>query len=177
MTTAFKQIGVFNPIPIAKELENTALWNWMNIRRLNLKTDHYDTEDIILRYQKVTYPMSIQDFYDDMKCVDYFVQNRFPETLFTIAKLFVNHEIGRIVIAKLKTGAHITPHKDEGKYCEAHDRYHLSVITNDQVLVTSNNETVHMPAGTVWWFNNKETHEVVNKGLEDRIHIIVDILK
>jgi hypothetical protein len=177
MGNAFKQIGVFDPVPIAKELENTVLWNWMNIRRLNLKTDHYQVEDIILRYQKVTFPCLMEDFYEDMECVDYFVQGRFPKTLFTIAKLFLDKEIGRIVIAKLKAGAHITPHKDEGKYCEAHDRYHLPIITNDRVFVTSNNETIHMPIGTIWWFDNKKVHEVINKGSEDRVHIIVDILK
>ena len=177
MTIAFKQVGTFNPTPIVKEIEKTGLWNWMNIRRKNLKTDHAQVEDIILRYQKVTYPMSVQDFYEDIECVDYFVQDYFPETLIAIARAFPYSKVGRVVIAKLKAGAHVTPHKDEGKYCKLHDRYHLSVITNDKVFVTSNNETMHMPVGTIWWFDNKQVHEVKNLGMQDRVHIIVDILK
>ena len=170
-----KQIGIFDAAPIEQELKNTVFWNWMNIRRLNLKTDHYQVEDIILRYQKVTYPMTVKNFYEDMDCVDYFVQDYFPKTIKLIASLFEGKSVGRIVIAKLKAGAHVTPHKDEGKYCEAHDRFHLSIITNEKVFVTCDNQTAHIPKGTIWWFDNKKTHEVKNLGFQDRVHIIVDV--
>ncbi len=32
-----------------------------------------------------------------------------------------------------------------------------------------------MKAGEAWWFDNSQEHEVVNNGITDRIHLIVDI--
>jgi len=36
-------------------------------------------------------------------------------------------------------------------------------------------EHVFMPTGSVWWFQNKEEHEVINNSADDRIHLVVDI--
>ena len=33
-----------------------------------------------------------------------------------------------------------------------------------------------MGEGELWWFDNKQEHEAINDGDEDRIHMIFDLL-
>jgi hypothetical protein len=33
-----------------------------------------------------------------------------------------------------------------------------------------------MRPGELWWLDNKQEHEAVNEGSEDRIHLIFDLL-
>ena len=85
--------------------------------------------------------------------------------------------IGRVVVAKLKSKGEIGTHIDEGAYNAAYDRFHIVIKTNYQTMFTCGGETTRMGKGEVWWLDNKQSHSVINAGLTDRIHIIVDLLK
>ena len=171
----FKQLCTFDYKAVLPEIVNSPFWNWLQLRSKTV--EHNVIDDIILRFNSVQKVQTVDRFYNDLLCVDYFVQQYFPITMKIINEIFNDRILGRIVIAKLKPHGDIKAHVDEGEYAKAYDRYHLVVTTNDGVLLTSGNETLHLPQGTVWWFNNLDNHDVVNYGHTDRIHIVVDVLK
>jgi len=173
---SFKFIGSFDHEPILEELKNATLWNWLRIRKSNgLK--HNAVDDIVLRFQSVEGQHELNEYFDRMECVDYFPKFYFPKTSKVIHEFADRSVIGRIVIAKLKSGGVIDTHIDEGKYCAAHDRFHFVVSTNPDVFFLCNGHQKHLEAGKVWWIDNKSPHSVHNHGSSDRIHIVVDIKK
>ena len=173
----FKQTTTFDPINIAKELEESRWWNWLNIRRNAYNSQHGHVDDIVLRFQPVQGDHDYSDFMDKTECVDFFVQRYFPFTMNLIRYLTKGHDVGRIVVAKLNYNSSIGDHIDEGDYHKEFSRYHMVINTNDKVVFTCEDEKQHMPQGTIWWFNNRVTHNVYNDGDTDRTHIVVDIRK
>lgn len=76
---------------------------------------------------------------------------------------------------RLTVGAHIKPHTD---YCLGYEdgvfRLHIPVITNPEVYFMLDDERLEMQPGECWYINANFTHEVTNKGSEDRIHLVID---
>ena len=173
---SFKFIGSFDYEPILEELQNATLWNWLSIRR-SRDLKHKSVDDIVLRFQSVEGEHHISEYFDKMECVDYFPKFYFPKTSKAISEFADKSTIGRIVVAKLKPGAIIAEHIDEGKYCQEHDRFHFVVSTNPDVWFKCNGHPKHLEVGKIWWLDNKSLHSVENNGSTDRIHIVVDIKK
>ena len=172
----FKKVGEFDAATLVKELEATNFWNWLNLRK-SPGLYHDVADDIILRFQRVEGYYTLINYFDGLECVDYFPQGYLPNTMRAVNNKFGLSKIGRIVVAKLKPGATIAPHIDEGQYAKQHDRFHFVVTTNPHVEFGCGDETVHMSPGDIWWFDNKTQHYVTNAGDTDRIHVVVDIRK
>jgi hypothetical protein len=172
----FKLIERFNPEAIAKELNATNLWNWLNLRKAP-GLYHNVADDIVLRFQPVQGQHTLTSYFNELNCVDYFSQGFLKETMKLVAATFDNARLGRVIVAKLHSGAVIKPHIDEGEYAKAHDRFHLVITTNSGVKFKCETEEVHMSAGEIWWFDNKKEHSVVNNGNTERIHVVIDMRK
>jgi len=172
----FRLIGRFNPEATAKELTATKLWNWLNLRKAP-GLNHNVVEDIVLRFQPVQGQHTLMSFFNDLDCVDYFSQSFLKETMKLVTGSFDSTKMGRIIAAKLKPGATINSHVDEGAYVKAHDRFHLVITTNPDVKFSCGGEEVHMNSGEVWWFDNSKEHSVTNGGKAERIHVVVDMRK
>ena len=83
----------------------------------------------------------------------------------------------RVRLAVLMPGMTIQRHRDyDPSYiC----RYHLPLITNDQVefgmAIDGVDTQFAMPAdGSIYFFNSGLPHWVTNNGTESRLHLIVD---
>ncbi len=61
-----------------------------------------------------------------------------------------------------------TPHWDE------HHRFHLPLVTTNDARLCVAGHFLHLPAGSVWAFNNSLPHGAENKGPR-RIHLMVDL--
>ena len=81
---------------------------------------------------------------------------------------------GRSRFMGLAAGREVPPHIDIHYYWATHWRIHIPVITNPGVLFTCGCETVHMAAGECWVFDSFRSHNVQNKGPEQRIHLVLD---
>lgn len=173
----FKLIGHFDPEEVETELKQTKLWNWLNLRRLTEVTYHSDIDDIVLRFQPIQGYTRLDQIYHENYCVDYFIQQFLPKTCQVIIDFAQNRPMGRVLVASMQPGSQIGTHIDEGNYAKNHDRYHLVITSNEHTQFTSGDEIVIMRPGTIWWFNNMIPHSVYNNGSNDRIHIIVDLLK
>ncbi|KFN46738.1 aspartyl/asparaginyl beta-hydroxylase domain-containing protein [Arenimonas metalli] len=78
-------------------------------------------------------------------------------------------------LMRLHAGAEIHPHRDPGLGIEhGLARLHLPVRTHEAVGFLVDGERMPMQAGELWYFNADQVHEVHNRGVEDRIHLVID---
>lgn len=71
-------------------------------------------------------------------------------------------------------GARIYLHIDNTEHWDNHVRIHVPLITSPAARLCVQGRFVHMPAGTVWAFNNSTMHGGLNEGPE-RMHLILDL--
>ena len=84
---------------------------------------------------------------------------------------------GRILLTKLPAGEKITPHIDIlYKYFDIARRFHVPIISNKDVFFSVDGEVKNMKEGECWEINNKKMHRVFNNSLEDRVHLLFDII-
>jgi hypothetical protein len=87
-------------------------------------------------------------------------------------------QVCRSRLAFLASGGEIQPHIDyDTDYIV---RLHIPLSTNDQALmyISQKNRTFqsHLPAdGSVFFFNAAYKHWVVNRGNQDRVHLVIDM--
>jgi quercetin dioxygenase-like cupin family protein len=79
------------------------------------------------------------------------------------------------MLTKLKAGAVIPTHRDEGPLTAKTHRIHIPITTNSQCLFTVGGESKNLKPGQIWIVDNVgRLHGVQNNGTEDRVHLIVD---
>lgn len=80
----------------------------------------------------------------------------------------------RCMLANLRPGCHIIPHRDIGLALRGSHRLHVPLITNDKVDFIINSDRKEMKVGRLYEFNNQLEHSVKNNGDESRVHLIID---
>lgn len=98
------------------------------------------------------------------------------EPIVSFLEKYHDGKVGRVIIPKLLAGGIIDGHKDGGDYLESVRRHHIPIITNDEVSFAVGGEIVNMQEGEIWEINNNFVHEVENLSLEDRVHLLIDII-
>ncbi len=71
-------------------------------------------------------------------------------------------------------GTRIFLHSDARTFWNEHHRIHIPLVTHEGALLCTDGNFLHLPAGSVWAFNNTRVHGSVNEGPE-RIHLMVDL--
>jgi len=82
--------------------------------------------------------------------------------------------LGRVMINKVKPGGVIYPHADTPAHCDYYSRYHIVLQSEPGVMFRCGDERTYWETGSIFWFNNKLEHEVLNESSVDRIHLIMD---
>jgi hypothetical protein len=82
----------------------------------------------------------------------------------------------RVLLIKLGANKDVTGHVDSGDYLNTVRRFHIPIITNQDVFYTVNNEKINMQEGDCWEINNRKIHSVSNDSNEDRVHLLIDIM-
>jgi len=78
-------------------------------------------------------------------------------------------------LMRLHAGAEIKPHTDNGLAIEFGEaRLPLCIESNRQLEFRINNQPVPMQEGELWYVNVDQSHQVNNKGNQDRINLVVD---
>jgi quercetin dioxygenase-like cupin family protein len=159
--------------PLRVEVEERALWNWLNLRKLFPGSCHREAEDVVLRFAPVDRPASAATIFNDLETVSYLAWFAHPRLRALIERIVPVASLGRAMVVKLPPGGRIYPHRDEGRYAEAHDRYHL--VLQGACRFRSGEEWVEMKTGELWWFDQHQEHEVRNEADVDRISVIWDV--
>ncbi len=78
-------------------------------------------------------------------------------------------------LLKLAAGAQVHEHKDRDLcFEEGLVRFHIPVITNDEVEFYLDKERMHLKEGECWYMNFNLPHALHNKSNSDRIHLVID---
>ena len=78
-------------------------------------------------------------------------------------------------LMRLKAGAEIKPHCDQGLSMEFGEaRLHVPIHTSADVSFIVDKKLIPMRAGELWYFNADQVHEVYNRGADDRINLVID---
>lgn len=143
-----------------------------------------DTETIMLRFPMKSVHQTEEALkehlanFDQHENVDYPAYKLLTEARPLVMNLMAyvgGERLGRVMINKLRAGGRIFPHPDTEAHADYYSRFHFVLQSQPGVLFRTGDEAVHMHTGEVWWFNNKEVHEVINNSADDRIHMVVDI--
>ena len=83
--------------------------------------------------------------------------------------------IKSVRLMRLKPGAYIKPHRDQGLCLEQGEaRLHLPIQTSDKLEFKVNQRVVPMKAGELWYINANLIHSVDNQGEEERVNLVID---
>lgn len=124
-------------------------------------------------------PKTIKALSDIVECKDTIFRKKYSavnELCAWIYNIIGGNQLGRIMIVKLQSNSDIPLHIDPGKYFQSYYRFHVPIITDENILfINEEEEKIHMPLGHLCQLNNRSLHGVRNNSTNDRIHIIVDI--
>jgi len=71
-------------------------------------------------------------------------------------------------------GSRIHLHVDNMPHWDEHHRFHVPLVTTPEARLCVAGRFLHLPAGSVWAFNNSVPHGAENLGPQ-RIHLMVDL--
>lgn len=78
-------------------------------------------------------------------------------------------------LLQLAVGADIKPHSDNCLgYEDGSFRLHIPIITNSEVEFILDGTRLIMNEGECWYIDANFIHSVANRGLQDRIHLVID---
>jgi hypothetical protein len=169
----FKYYGVFDTSKILKKVTSLSENDWKEytFRQEIFYDVHGDTITIPILYEE-TYRDSVvgkrSKFYDLFE--DDIVE------LNTHFKKITGKDgiIIRAEIVKMIPNSEIAPHRDMTPSLILHNRVHIPIQTNENVLFNVDGEEKNLKINEIWEINNSKLHSVTNNSNLDRIHLIVD---
>lgn len=155
---------------------NPDLWNENDLRTRHPQTAHSEVDDIWLLFNRI--PVNPIEVVDDTWVIPYRGWNIISPLrplVMDLMRRVDGIQLGRVIITRMKPGARITPHVDQGAAAEVFTRYQIALQSLPGALFRSGEETVNFRTGEAWWVNNRVEHEVINNSSDDRIVCIVDV--
>ena len=160
--------------------KDKVIWDWLTLRTAFEGSPHREAQDVALRGPLLRMGRTLADLQEEVLCYNYDVMGGLPfiyQTCLNIMYHVRGEALGRVVVTKLKPGGKIYPHKDQGEAADIYDRYHLVIKGDEGNTFIVNGEEQVMRVGELWWVNNHNLHSVENRGKEERIHLIIDVLR
>jgi hypothetical protein len=161
---------------LKKEIIDLSEQTWYsNVTRQNSYIVHKQT-------QSITYS-DISIFYTPKDPFIVTENNDFPEKLkqyaFPIISDLQNRFNGRVAkcnLVRLNAGCFIPEHSDNFQYLRMVHRFHIPILTNENVLFKVGDQSINMKEGECFEIDVSLLHSVWNNGDTPRIHLIVDIM-
>jgi hypothetical protein len=155
---------------------NEDLWNIQPLRTTYPQSPHHEADDILLWFNDLNQgPVYAAD---DKAVVPYPAWDRLPQVrpiIFDLMRRVEGVQLGRVMITRLKPGGQIYPHEDAGAPAEFYSRYQFCLQASPGCLFHCGDETAYFAPGSIWYFDNQQTHAVVNNGSDERISVVIDI--
>jgi aspartyl/asparaginyl beta-hydroxylase (cupin superfamily) len=86
--------------------------------------------------------------------------------------------VAAVFFYKLKAGAKQHEHRDmQGNLLFGCSRVHIPLRTNPGAQLIIEGLAYHLSEGEVWCLDTSGRHAAVNSGDEDRIHLVIDVLR
>lgn len=129
----------------------------------------YETEEELKNH------LSTYDQHENVDYPAYKILHEARPLVMSLMSRVGGERLGRVMVNKIAPGGKIYPHADTPSHTEYYSRFHIVLQSQPGVVFRAGDEQIYMGVGEVWWFDNKQEHEVINNSADDRIHMIVDI--
>jgi hypothetical protein len=178
----FLQIaGGVDTLPLMMALRTRPqLWNAHPFRTRRPCSAMTECDDVLLRY---TAPEHLDDNDNDTEPVAYPAWTELPQVrplVFDLMRRMEAVSLGRVIISRLPPGGRIAAHADTGNaYVEQPNvmRLHVALQGLPGSLYHCGDETTQMLSGSVWHFNHREIHSIENNSGDDRVHLMIDMVR
>lgn len=147
-------------------------WDDYNFRQLRYK-DHSETKTIPIiwsedfKSQKKWEPY-YTTFKEDLKKIESLIRSSLCEEGDFMSAILINLPAGKSI------RRHIDANPIGERFNRCH-RIHIPIISNDQCFFEIDGDVKNMKEGEVWEISNVRCpHSVQNKGVSDRIHLLID---
>lgn len=87
---------------------------------------------------------------------------------------YARSEYPRIMLARMRAGGMIQPHRDANPAAKWPHKIHVPLMTNDKVIFFVEGIGYRLEEGEAVEVNNMGVHSVANRGDSDRIHLIFE---
>jgi hypothetical protein len=165
---------VFNVKRLQDDLGKVIAKNWV---------DHYNTNDYSGKWTSVAL-MSKSGKSDAIYASPTADEKLLPTEILDSCTYFKEildgflFEKTAVRLLQLAVGAEIKPHSD---HCLGYEdgcfRLHIPIITNSGVEFILDGTRLIMNEGECWYIDANFTHSVANRGMQDRIHLVIDGLR
>lgn len=175
----FQPLFVVDEMPLLHQLQRQPdLWKADTYLRDYPQGPFGDTDTVFLRFPPASVTELERGAKDQHECIWMDGSIYLPaarKIIFDLMAKVEGERLGRVMINRLQCGGRVFPHADTPVHANYWDRYHIVLQSSPGCQFRCAEETVYMPPGQIWWFQNALEHEVVNNGSIERIHMIVDI--
>jgi hypothetical protein len=123
------------------------------------------------------YKQNLLPGFDQHESIDYPAYAALPEARQIVMQVFAavgGTRLGRVMVNRIAPGGVIYPHADTPEHANYYSRYHVVLQSAEGVKFRAGGEWATWETGSVFWFNNKLEHEVINESATDRIHMVID---
>jgi len=143
-----------------------------------------DVESILLRFPPISVHETEEELKNHLSTFDQHENYDRPEykelheardLIMPLMTMVQGERLGRCIINKVNAGGRIYLHADTPSHADYYSRFHIVLQSSPGVVFIAGDEQVYMEQGSIWWFNNKLEHEVINNSGEERVHLVVDI--
>ena len=152
------------------------LWNENDLRTGHPASPHAAVDDIWLLFNRI--PSDPADLIDDTRVQPYrawWALAPLRNLVLDVARRVDGVALGRVVVTRLRPGARILPHVDEGAAAEHFTRFQIALQSLPGAMMRIGTEEIGFRTGDVWLIDNRAEHEVVNNSADDRVVCIVDV--
>ena len=105
----------------------------------------------------------------------------YPRNIICLAEALKNNfntsDIGRVMATALFPRKEIPSHIDEGIYSQSTLRFHIPLITTEHTVFTVGGEEFFLKEGCIYLINHLVEHSVKNMSDDERIHLIIDLVR
>jgi len=82
---------------------------------------------------------------------------------------YSNYQIGRIRLMRIPSRTCYTWHRDPTP------RLHIPLITHPSAFIIVQEQSKHLPCGSLWWVNTMVNHTAINCHDQDRWHLVYEV--
>jgi hypothetical protein len=163
----------FDPIRLRRDLEVLESHPWIDHF---VKQNYRGTWDVLpLRGTAgATHPVMM--IYSDPGCMDFADTHYLEQTPYLRSVLATfKCPLQSVRLMRLTPGSEIKQHCDHDLSAELGQvRMHIPITTNPDVDFFLNQTRVPMTPGSCWYLRLADIHSVKNRGMTDRVHLVVD---
>lgn len=161
-----------NIVPLSLALKrNPTLWNKHSDRTRTEDSPHREADDIWVRYAAAGMEEGKQP-HDSVWYPSYRMLPQIREIAFGVMGLVSGERLGGVLITRIPPGGKVSPHQDHGWHAEYYSKFAVQVESHPQQAFCYEDGQLVTAPGDIYWFDNQQTHWVINDSPVERITLI-----